>query len=120
MDFNKCTFIGKAEDKPQIREGKQKQAFFNLIVNDRVQGANGQWVDRPITVPIYATDKKADIIGQYVVAGQELLIEGKYQSWKDGAGAVRHTITVYNVILGFKPRVQAEAQNVPDIGAPPM
>lgn len=121
MDFNKCTFIGKVEDKPQVRQqDNKKQVFFNLIVNDRIPGKSGQWVDNPITIPIYATDKKADIIAQYVAAGQELLLECKYQSWKDQSGNMRHTFTVYNVVLGFKPKAQTDKTDVPDIGAPPM
>jgi single-stranded DNA-binding protein len=118
MDYNKCTFIGKVEEKPQARDAKgQKQVFFNLIVNDRVQKGD-KWVDQPVTLPIFATDKKADIIDQYVVPGQEVLLECKYQAWKDASGNTRHVFTVFNVIFGFKPR-QPDAA-APDIGAPPM
>lgn len=120
MDFMKCIFVGKVEDKPRIKDTQgKKQAFFNFVVNDRVPGANGQWVDNPQSIPMFATDKKAEIIEQYVVAGHELTIECKYQSWKDGAGNQRHVFTVQNIVLGWKPKATAPEQVMDDGGAPP-
>jgi len=104
MDQNKCLFIGKVEETPQVSDQNgRKQAFFTLVVNDRVQGSNGQWVDKPMKTPIFAFEKKADLIEQYVVAGQELCIECKHQSWAV-EDKLQHAFILQQVSFGFKPR----------------
>ncbi len=118
MDWNKTVFIGKTENMPEIGEHNgRKQAFFNLIVNDRTQGANGQWVDRPMRVPVYAYDAKAELVQKYVVAGHELAVECKYQNWED-QGQLRHAFILLNVSFGFKPRQTNQPAAAP-VGGPP-
>lgn len=107
MDWNKCMFIGKVKTAPQISENAgRKQAFFKFVVNDRVQGANGQWVDKPMDLDIFARDNKADLVEKYIVAGQELTIECKYVNW-EADGALRHAFQMLNVSFGFKPKASA-------------
>lgn len=109
MDYNKWVAVGKVEGTPQITmNGEKKQASINFMVNDRAPGANGQWVDNLMRVPVYAMDKKADLVEKYVVAGQELLIECKYKSWEVN-GSLQHGMILLNVIFGFKPKGSAEA-----------
>jgi hypothetical protein len=105
MDYMSMIFIGKVKEQPQIRTGEdgKKQAFLTLIVvTDRVKESNGQWVDKITEVPVFATDKQADTIEQYVVAGQELRLDCSYvntpEEWK------RWTIKVNFVKLGYKPK----------------
>lgn len=114
MDLNKCFFIGKVEETPQISEqNDRKQAFFNLIVNDRVQGANGQWVDKPMKTPIFAFNSKfkktADLVEQNIVAGQELTIECKHQSWMAEDKIQHYAFILQQVSFGFKPRNTSDA-----------
>ena len=119
MDLNKCFFIGKVEEAPQITDQNgRKQAHFNLIVNDRVQGGNGQWVDKPMKTPIYAFEKKADLIEQYVVAGQELTVECKHQSWMV-EDKLQHVFILQQVSFGFKPRTTSGAPAGGGAGAGP-
>lgn len=119
MDWNKSIFIGKTEGQPQIADQNgRKVASFVLVVNDRTRGANGQWVDRPMRVPIYAYDAKAELVEKYVVAEHELTVECKYKNW-DAQGTLQHAFILLNVSFGFKPKrdpVPQQAQ--PD--APPM
>jgi len=119
MDFNKCTFVGKVESAPQVSQNAQgrKQVFFHLVVNNRVRDAGGTWVDKFIKLPIYATEKKADIIEQYVVAGHELLIETKYQNW-EANGQLQHAFELLGVTLGFKPRQNNEVNQPKDDNIP--
>jgi hypothetical protein len=118
MDWNKSTFIGKVKTSPQISDnGGVKQALFKFTLNDRTQGANGQWVDKPMDIDVFARDKKAELIEKWVVAGQELAIECKYVNW-EANGALRHAFQLLNVSFGFKPRgaePQAPAQNGPPL-----
>lgn len=105
MDMNKWLAVGKVQGVPQItnRDGK-RQASINFIVNRRTQQANDQWVDTPMKVPVFAFDKKAELIEKYVVDGQELGLECFYQSWELEGGQLGHGMIVQNVAFGFKPR----------------
>ena len=109
MDYNKWVVVGKVKGQPTITDhiGK-KQVAMILIVNDRSPNASGQWVDRLMNVPIYGFEKKAELIEQYVVPGQELLLECKYQNW-ESEGQKHHGFIILNVIFGFKPRVDNAA-----------
>jgi len=106
MDLNKTQFIGKLEDDPQITvhpsTGK-KQAFFNLLVKHRVQGANGQFVDHITTVPCYASDKVAEAIGNHVKKNQEIYIEAYYRNWEIN-NVKHHGMIVMNQSFGYRPR----------------
>ena len=103
MDYSKTMFIGKVKGLQISSDSGKKQAFFNLTVNNRRPDANGQWVDKPMDVPMFASDKKADLIEKYVVEGQELWIECQYEAWiADGQN--HHVFTVLSVGFGFKPK----------------
>ena len=119
MDFNKCIFIGKVQGAPQISDVQgHKQAVMKFALNDRKPGANGQWVDNPVYIDVFARDNKADVIEKYVVDGQELTIECKYTNW-DENGVVRHAFQMFTVALGFKPKAAGPVQaNVP--AGPPL
>jgi len=121
MDYNRWTAIGKVEHKPTITEANgRKQVSFNFVVNDRRPDSNGQYVDHPMKVPVFAFDKKAELIDQYVVDGQELTIDAKYINW-DVGGAIQHGFVVLSVVFGFKPKGSGGNQsNVGNMGGPPM
>ena len=107
MDQNKFMAIGKLEGDPQMSEqGNRKQAHFILIVNRRMQNANGQWVDVPVHVPIFAFEKKAETVGQYVKAGQEVSIEAYYQNWKAADGTEGHGMMIERISFGYRPKAQ--------------
>ena len=103
MDYSKTMFVGKVKGLQITTPNDKKQAFFHLVVNNRRPDANGQWVDKPVDVPIFASDKKANLIEQYVVEGQELLIECQYEAWQ-ADGQPHHVFTLLNVVFGFKPK----------------
>jgi len=111
MDINKWIAVGKVQGMPAIteRDGK-KQASLTLIVNRRIQQQNGQWVDTPIKVPVFAFDKKAELVEKYIVDGQELGIECFYQSWGLGNGQLGHGMMLENVSFGFKPKKDVTEQ----------
>ena len=103
MDYSKTMFIGKVKGLQISSPNGKKQAFFHLVVNNRRPDANGQWVDKPVDVPMFASDKKADLIEQYVVEGQELWIECQYEAWVANEEA-QHVFIVLSVGFGFKPK----------------
>jgi len=121
MDLNKWIAVGKVRGAPQIGENNGKrQASLTIIVNRRSQDANEQWVDVPMAVPVFAFDKKADLIEKYVVDGQELGLECFLQTWDGGNGQLAFGMVIQNVSFGFKPRKDpAQAAPAGGIGGPP-
>ena len=119
MDLNKWIAVGKVSGAPQVtdRDGK-KQASLTLIVNRRTQDANRQWVDSPMSVPVFAFDQKADLIEKYVVDGQELGLECYVQTWDGGNGQLAFGMVIQNVSFGFKPRKEPAAA-AGGVGGPP-
>ncbi|KKN45491.1 hypothetical protein LCGC14_0682400 [marine sediment metagenome] len=119
MDYSKTMFIGKVKGLQISSPDGKKQAFFHLVVNKKRPDANGQWVDKPVDVPMFASDKKADLIEQYVVEGQELWIECQYEAWT-AEGQNHHVFTVLSVGFGFKPKGTGGGPSTAPTGRPPM
>ena len=121
MDLNKWIGVGKVQGVPAIGENNgKKQASFTFIVNRRTQDANGQWVDSPMQVPIFAFDQKAELIEKYVVDGQELGLECFCQTWDGGNGQLAFGMVIQNVSFGFKPRKDVAAgAPAGGVGGPP-
>jgi len=110
MDMNKWMAVGKVEAAPQISDnGGKKQASFNFIVVRRNQDASGQWTDVLMTVPMFAFDKKADLVEKYVIAGQELGVECHIMTW-EANGTLSFGMIIDNVSFGFKPRQEGATQ----------
>jgi len=122
MDYNRWTAIGKVKDKPGLTEANgRKQVSFNFIVNDRRPDSNGQYTDHPMEVPVFAFDKKAELIDQYVVDGQELTLDCKYINWETD-GVIQHGFVILSVVFGFKPKGFSGNQSNTGTtgGGPPM
>lgn len=109
MDINKWIAVGKVDGVPVVTDNNgKKQAFFNFTVNRRTQQANNQWVDVPMTVPIYAYEGKADVVTKYVEDGQELGLECHIMTW-DAGGNLGFGMILDNVSFGFKPRKDGQS-----------
>ena len=108
MDLNQCTFIGKVVDVPKIATGGdgKKVAFLELLVNNRVQDANNQWVNQPIKVPVLIKEPRVNSVEQYVGKDQELTITGYYQTWMQ-QDQLRHCFIATNMSFGYKPKGDA-------------
>lgn len=121
MDLNKWLAVGKVDGAPAINNNNgKKQAFFNFIVNRRAPQANGQWVDVPMTVPVYAYEVKADLIEKYVVDGQQLALDCHIMTW-DADGGLGFGMILDNVSFGPKPRKDDQPADVTKRPAgPPM
>lgn len=105
MDMNKWLAVGKVSGASELSNNNgKKQASFNFIVNRRTQQANSQWVDVPMTIPIYAFENKADLVEKYIVDGQELGLECHVMTWDAGGGNLGFGMVLDNVSFGFKPK----------------
>lgn len=118
MDINHWVAIGKLENDPILTEPRgKKQVHFVLIVNRRVQDANGQWVDQLSSVPCYAFDKRATAIAENCKVGQEVAVEAYYRSWplEGGQQKFDHGMMIQNISFGYRPREQQTEQTSENI-----
>lgn len=119
MNMNKWLGCGKVESLKVHGEGDNMRADIIFVVQDRRPDANGQWVNYPIHVPLYAFGQKARLFKEFVVVGQELIIDGKYSSWDNGDGTRGHGMIVFAVEFGFKPRPSGGEATGGAINSPP-
>ena len=87
--FNKVIIMGRLTKGVDLRttSGGHSVIDLGIAVNERRQGANGEWVDVTQFVDVTFWNRKAEVIAQYFKQGSPILIEGALQldRWeKDG------------------------------------
>jgi len=105
---NECTFQGKVVGDPVIQD--DNYAFLQLKTSISEIGANGQWNDVILQIPIITMDpKKVSVIQKYVKDGRELLLRTFYKPWVSN-GQAQHAFVIIKMSLGrkkFVPRDEA-------------
>jgi hypothetical protein len=110
---NECTFQGKVVGDPVIQS--DNYAFLQLKTSIAEVGANGQWNDVIVQIPVMTTDpKKVSVIQKWVKDGRALLLRTYYKPWV-ADGQPQHVFMIIKLSLGAK---KWEPQNQ-DTGAPP-
>ena len=109
---NECTFQGKVVGDPVIQS--DNYAFMQLKTTIAEVGANGQWNDVVVQVPIMTTDpKKVAVIQKWVKDGRALLLRTYYKPWVVD-GQPQHVFMIIKLSLGAK-KWEPQDQNA---GAP--
>ena len=110
MNYNIVTLVGRVTKQPEARMTPNgiKIVSFSLATNFSYT-SNGQKKEETDFHYCTAFGKTAETIAQYVVKGQELLVQGriKYDSWdkKDGSGKAYRTQIIVNTFqFGQKPK----------------
>jgi len=97
---NECAFQGKVVGDPVIQN--DNYAFMQIKTQISEIGANGQWADTIIQIPLVTMDpKKVAVVQKYVQDGRELLINAFYKSWTAG-GQPQHAFMIKKMTLGRK------------------
>ena len=97
---NECTFQGKVVGDPVIQN--DNYAFMHIKTAVSELGANGQWNDIIIQIPVITMDpKKVAVIQKYVQDGRELLLMTYYKSWVN-QGQQHHAFAIKKMNLGRK------------------
>lgn len=110
---NECTFQGKVEGDPVIQN--DNYAFMWLKTSVAEIGANGQWADVIIQIPVMTMDpKKVEVISKYVKDGRELLLNTFYKSWVN-QGAPQHAFMIKKMTLGRKKYVPQQEAATPGL-----
>ncbi|MFA7170969.1 MAG: single-stranded DNA-binding protein [Candidatus Paceibacterota bacterium] len=108
MNFNKAIVIGRVTKDPEIRTTPSGQSVATLsIATNRVWNNNsGERQEKTEFHNIVAWGKLAEICGQYLTKGQEVLFEGRMETrtWEgqDGQKRSRTEIIAENMQMGAK------------------
>jgi hypothetical protein len=111
---NECTFQGKVVGDPVIQS--DNYAFLQLKTSIAEVGANGQWNDVVVQVPVMTTDpKKVAVIQKYVQDGRGLLLRTYYKPWVV-EGQPQLVFMIIKLSLGSKKWVpQDQTPGVPSL-----
>jgi single-strand DNA-binding protein len=110
MNFNKAIIIGRVTKDPEVRTTPSGQSVATLsVATNRVWNSNsGERQEKTEFHNIVAWGKLAEICGQYLVKGQEVMFEGRLETrtWEgqDGQKRSRTEIIAENMQMGSKPR----------------
>lgn len=110
MNFNKAIIIGRVTKDPEIRTTPNGQSVASLsVATNRVWNSNsGEKQEKTEFHNIVAWGKLAEICGQYLTKGQEVMFEGRLETraWEgqDGQKRSRTEIIAENMQMGSKSR----------------
>lgn len=88
--YNKVLLMGNLTRDPETRYTGSGTAVVNfaLAVNERFQGADGQWQERPTFVDVTMFGKRGEAFAKFHTKGKPAFIEGKLRldTWEDKNG----------------------------------
>lgn len=88
--FNKVILMGNLTRDPETRFAQSGTAVvnFGLAVNERFQGQDGQWQERPTFVDVTMFGKRGEAFAKFHTKGKQAFIEGKLRldTWEDKNG----------------------------------
>jgi len=88
--FNKVLLMGNLTRDPETRFTSSGTAVvnFGLAVNERFQGADGQWQERPTFIDVTMFGKRGEAFAKFHTKGKSAFIEGKLRldTWEDKNG----------------------------------
>jgi single-strand DNA-binding protein len=97
-DLNKCMFIGRLGQDPDIKYLQSGSAVCNIsiAVGDDYKDKQGQKAERTEWVKCTAFGKLAEIMGEYLHKGSKVYVEGKFttRKWQDQQGQDRYSTEI--------------------------
>lgn len=95
---NKVQLIGNLGTNPEVKklESGSSVAKFTMATNESYLNKKGERVDETQWHNIVAWGKTAELMGEILSKGKEVMIEGKLtsRSWEDKDGIKRYTTEV--------------------------
>ncbi|MGD9160403.1 MAG: hypothetical protein PVG39_18450 [Desulfobacteraceae bacterium] len=113
---NLCLIDGKVVGDPIING--ENYAYLKIRTKVSELGANGQWADVIIDMPVVTMNPKlVATIKNYVEDGRELILNTYYKPWVDPQGHPQHAfVIVGNMTLGRKKWIpKSDAGSVPGL-----
>ncbi len=110
MNVNKVMIVGRLTRDPEVRTTPNGQTVtnFSVATSTTWKDQNGQPQEKTEFHNVVAWGRRGEVIGQYVIKGQELYVEGRLEtrSWDDqetGKKMYRTEIILENFEFGAKP-----------------
>ncbi len=125
MNVNKAFVVGRVTKDIEMRStpSGQNVASFSIASNRYYKDSSGNKQESTEFHNIVLWSRLAEIANQYLVKGQEVLIEGRLQtrSWQGKDGNTRYTteIVAENMQMGQKPGGGSSSASQSDDSAPP-
>lgn len=96
--MNKAILVGNLGNDPEVRHTTNGTAVcnFRMATNERFNNAQGERQERTEWHRIVVWGKMAEICGQYLEKGRQVMIEGKLQTrqWTDRENQTRYTTEI--------------------------
>ena len=112
--MNKVILAGRLARDPEVRytQSGKAVASFSLAVNRRVGRGQDPQAD---FIPIVAWEKTAEVVGQYLAKGSQVLVEGRMQirSYEAQDGSKRYVteVIIQDIeFMGNKPQAASGAE----------
>jgi single-strand DNA-binding protein len=85
--YNRVVLVGNVTREVELKytQGGMAVVELGLAVNEKRKNAAGEWVDEAVFVDITFWGKTAEVCGEHVTKGQQILVEGrlKLDTWND-------------------------------------
>ena len=119
MNINKVIILGRLTRDPEMRMTPSGQNVTNISVatSRRWKDKDGQWQEKPEYHNVVIWGKRAEVINQYFIKGQEIFIEGRLETrnWDDkdtGKKMYRTEIILDNFEFGAKPNTSERNEEI--------
>jgi single-strand DNA-binding protein len=107
---NKIILIGNVGGDPEVRhlESGSVVANFNLAVNEKYKGKNGEMIEQTDWFRVEVWEGQAKVVEQYLKKGNPVYVEGRVrmENWTDREGKERASLKVRATsitLLGGRP-----------------
>ena len=121
---NKVILVGNLGANPEMRftQGGAAVANLRIATSERWTDRNGQKQESTEWHRVVVFGKQAEIVGQYLVKGRQVYIEGRLQTrqWQDQQGQKRFSTEVVALrvqMLGGRPGERQPEGQAEDMGA---
>lgn len=106
---NSVMLIGRPAQEPTIKtfNDGSKQARFTIVVTEKYNNGNGEWVEETQRFDCVAYNKLAERVERYVRKGNLIALDGRLHTteWRmpDGETRSKIEIWIYDLFLIDKP-----------------
>jgi len=85
--YNRVVLMGHVTREIELKytQGGMAVVEIGLAMNEKRKNAAGEWIDEAVFVDVTLWGKTAEICGEHVQKGQQILIEGRLRldTWQD-------------------------------------
>ncbi len=96
--YNRVILVGHLTRDPEVRYIPSGTAVcdIGLAVNNPTKSPSGEWVDESTFVDVTLWERTAEVAGEYLSKGSQVLIEGrlKLDTWEGNDGQKRSKLRV--------------------------